>query len=44
MTKEQKIALLKDRYNRLNGSPKNLKAGGVVRKLCRQLRNAGALN
>ena len=43
MTKEQKIAILKDRYNKLNNSPKNIKCPGVVRKLTRQLRNAGAL-
>lgn len=39
ITKEQKIAILKDRYKKLNGSPKNLKSGGVVRKLVRQIRN-----
>ena len=44
MTKEQKIAILKDRYNKLNNSPKNIKCPGVVRKLTRQLRNAGALD
>ena len=43
MTKEQKIAILKDRYNKLNNSPKNIKCPGVVQKLTRQLRNAGAL-
>lgn len=43
MTKEQKVAILKDRYNKLNNSPKNIKCPGVVRKLTRQLRNAGAL-
>lgn len=39
MTREQKLALMKDRYNKLDGSPKNIKAGGVVRKLRRQIRN-----
>lgn len=39
MTKEQKIALMKDRYNKLSNSPKNIKCGGVLRKLTRQLRN-----
>ena len=39
MTKEQKLAILKDRYKKLYGSPKNLKSGGVVRKLARQIRN-----
>lgn len=44
MTKEQKVAILKDRYNKLNNSPKNIKCPGVVRKLTRQLRNAGSLD
>ena len=39
MTKEQKFSLLKDRYNRLNNSGKNIKSPGVVRKLARQIRN-----
>ena len=43
MTKEQKVAILKDRYNKLSNSPKNIKCPGVLRKLTRQLRNAGAL-
>lgn len=43
MTQEQKIAILKDRYNKLSNSPKNIKCPGVLRKLTRQLRNAGAL-
>lgn len=44
MTKEQKVAILKDRYNKLSNSPKNIKCPGVLRKLTRQLRNAGALD
>lgn len=36
-----KINLLKDRYNKLSNSTKNIKCPGVVRKLRRQLRNAG---
>lgn len=44
MTKEQKVAILKDRYNKLNNSPKNIKCPGVVRKLTRQLRKAGSLD
>lgn len=40
MTKAEKLALTKDRYNRLAGSPKNIKAPGVVRKLRRKIRNA----
>ena len=40
MTQEQKIAILKDRYNKLKNSPKNVKCPGVLRKIERQLRNA----
>ena len=40
MTKEAKLALVKDRYARLYGSPKNIKCPGVLRKLARQIRNA----
>ena len=43
MTDEMKIAILKDRYNRLKQSKKNEKCPGVLRKLTRQLRNANAL-
>ena len=43
MTNEIKIAILKDRYNRLKESKKNEKCPGVLRKLERQLRNANAL-
>ena len=39
MTKEQTLALMKDRYNKLADSPKNLKSKGVVNKLARQIRN-----
>ena len=39
MTKEEKLALMKDRYNRLSSSPKNIKCGGVLRRLSRQIRN-----
>ena len=39
MNKEQKLAWIKDRYNKLAGSPKNIKCPGVVRKLARQIRN-----
>lgn len=42
MTREQKLALMKDRFNKLNGSPKNIKCGGVVKKLARQIRNLEA--
>lgn len=40
MTKEEKLALMKNRKNKLNQSPKNIKCGGVLRKLTRQIRNA----
>ena len=40
MTKEQKLALTKDRYKKLAANPKNWKCPGVVRKLARQVRNA----
>lgn len=39
MTKEEKLMILKDRYNKLEGSPKNIKCPGVRRKLARQIRN-----
>lgn len=39
MTKEEKLMLLKDRYNKLAASPKNIKCPGVRRKLERQIRN-----
>lgn len=39
MSKEQRLALMKNRLSTLKGSPKNLKCPGVVRKLERQLRN-----
>ena len=43
MTKEAEVMIMKNRYNKLKNSPKNIKSGGVLRKLTRQLRNAGAL-
>lgn len=39
MTKEAKLALMKDRLAKLQGSFKNVKCGGVVRKLSRQISN-----
>ena len=42
LTKEQKLAIMKDRLKKLNESPKNIKCGGVVRKLARQIRNLEA--
>lgn len=37
MNKEAKLALMKDRLAKLQVSPKNIKCGGVVRKLRRQI-------
>lgn len=39
MTKEEKLVILKDKYSKLYGSPKNIKCPGVVRKIARQIRN-----
>lgn len=39
MTKDELLALKKFRLSRLAGSPKNIKCGGVVRKLRRAVRN-----
>ena len=45
MNSNDKLNLLKDRINKLeNRNDKNIKAGGVLRKLRRQLRNAEATN
>jgi hypothetical protein len=40
MNAQEKLALTKERYNKLKENPKNVKCGGVLRKLRRQLRNA----
>ena len=39
MTKQEKLVITKDRYNKLRNSEKNIKCPGVVRKLARQIRN-----
>jgi hypothetical protein len=39
MTKEQALALMKDRMAKLEDSPKCAKCPGVKRKLSRQIRN-----
>ena len=39
MTKEQKLALLKDRFKKLEQDPKDIKCPGVRKKLARQIRN-----
>lgn len=43
MTQNEKIAIMKNRYNTLKERKANEKSPGVLRKLTRQLRNAGAL-
>lgn len=39
LTLNEKLALAKDRLAKLDGSPKNIKAPGVCRKLRRTIRN-----
>jgi len=39
MTREELLALKVNRLNKLAGTPKNVKSGGVVRKLRREVRN-----
>jgi hypothetical protein len=39
MSKEAKLALMKDRLHKLEHRPQNIKSGGVVKKLRRQIRN-----
>lgn len=39
MTKEEKLVLMKNRLAVLDGSPKNIKCPGVIKKLRRQIRN-----
>lgn len=39
MNTEQRLALMKNRLATLQGTPKNIKSGGVVKKLQRQIRN-----
>lgn len=38
MTREQKLAIMKNRLATLEGSNKNIKCPGVVKKLKRQIR------
>lgn len=40
MTKDQKLVLLKERVNKLENRPQNIKCPGVLKKLRRQIRNA----
>ena len=39
MNKESKLALMKDRFARLSRSEKNVKCGGVLRRLKRDIKN-----
>ena len=39
MNRESKLALMKDRFARLSRSEKNIKCGGVLRRLKRDIRN-----
>lgn len=39
MNKEDKLAIMKNRLKYLESNGKNIDAGGVVRKLKRQIRN-----
>jgi hypothetical protein len=39
MTKEQKLALKKNRLSRLESNGKNVDSPGVIKKLRRQIRN-----
>lgn len=39
MTREARLALKQDRLKRLENSNKNVKCGGVVRRLKREVRN-----
>ena len=39
MNREQKLALMKNRFATLQGTPKNVKCPGVLRKLKRQIRS-----
>jgi hypothetical protein len=43
MTNEEKIMIMKNRYEVLKNKKINEKCSGVLRKLTRQLRNAGVL-
>ncbi|MBP0061697.1 hypothetical protein JYQ78_00195 [Anaerobutyricum hallii] len=39
MNRESKLALMKDRLSRLGRDSKNIKCGGVLRRLKRDIRN-----
>lgn len=39
MTREQRLAIMKDRLSVLEQNPKNIKCPGVIKKLRRQIRN-----
>ena len=39
MTSNEILAIKKNRFKRLSNNPKNIKAGGVIKKLSREIRN-----
>ncbi len=39
MTNSERLAIMKDKLNRLENSPKDIKCPGVVQKIRRQIRN-----
>lgn len=39
MNNEAKLALMRERYKKLENSNKNIKSGGCLRKLRRQIKN-----
>ena len=39
MTNAEKLTIMKDRLNRLENSPKDIKCPGVLKKVDRQIRN-----
>lgn len=39
MNKKQKLALMKDRVNKMEGNGKNIKCPGALRALKREIRN-----
>ena len=39
MSTNEKLALMKERFNKLVNSPKNIKSAGALKKLKRRIRN-----
>ena len=42
ITREQKLAMKKNRLAVLEANGKNIKSGGVIKRLCREIRNMEA--